>query len=261
MAETRYAWDHATYCGLFVEQAERIAGIAAGADPATAVPSCPGWTLAKLLKHLGTAHAWAAANTRAGAPDTPVVPRTLDLGLPEDPADYPDWLLAGAKRTAQALWDAGPDAAAWTFGPVPHARFWGRRMFHETLMHRVDAELALGLDPEVSQAAAVDCIDELLTVLPGSGAPPESRPRGQGETLHIHASGEVSGEWTITLTPDGYTWDRTHGKGDAALRGTGPAVLEVLYRRRELPDALDAGVVELFGDRKVLQSWLAGSAL
>lgn len=262
VADLQYAWDHATYCGLFVAQAERLAEVAAEADPGTPVPSCPGWTLAKLVKHVGIAHAWAAANTRQGSGGGPVDPKSLDLGLPDDPAGLPAWLSAGAERTARTVWEAGPDADAWTFGPVPHARFWARRMLHETLMHRVDAELALGIEPDVSAEAAVDGIDELLTVLPGAqfGRPDAEKPHGQGETLHIHTSGGVRGEWTVTLTPEGYTWERGHAKGDAALRGDGFAVLEALYRRVPLDRGIAERGIEVLGDRAVLDGWLARSA-
>lgn len=257
MTEPNYAWDHDEYCDLFVAEADTLAAAASGADPATEVPTCPGWTLAKLIKHVGIAHAWSAANTRAGASPTPVVARTLDLGLPDDPSGLPEWLAAGARRSAAYLKEAGPDAPAWTFGPVPHARFWGRRMLHETLVHRIDAELALGIAPKVDPDIAVDCIDELLTVIPRAGFGTRELPHGTGETLHIHTSGgQRAGEWTVTMNPDGYTWERGHAKGDAALRGDAPAVMLVLNRRAPVTDA-----VEILGDKAVLTHWLSATAL
>ncbi|WP_436772892.1 maleylpyruvate isomerase family mycothiol-dependent enzyme [Yinghuangia sp. YIM S09857] len=257
MTEPMYAWDHDEYCDRFVAEADRFAAVLAGADLTTEVPTCPGWTLAKLVKHAGIAHAWSAANVRAGAAPGPVPARSLDLGLPDDPSGLPEWLAAGARRSAAYLKASGPDAPAWTFGPEPHARFWGRRMLHETTVHRVDAELALGFEPVVDPEVAVDCIDELLTVIPGAGTSPRDFPGGTGETLHIHTSGGPrAGEWTITLSPDGYTWTRGHAKGDAALRGDAVAVMLVLHRRRELPDG-----VEVFGDDSVLTRWLAATAL
>ncbi|HSA53633.1 MAG TPA: maleylpyruvate isomerase family mycothiol-dependent enzyme, partial [Yinghuangia sp.] len=214
MAEPLYGWDHDVYCDMFVAEADRLADAARGADLGTEVPTCPGWTLAKLVKHVGTAHAWSTAIVRAGASDTPVAGRSLDLGLPDDPAGLPDWLAAGARRAAADLGKADPDAAAWTFGPVPHARFWSRRMLHETLVHRVDAELALGVDPKVAPEVAVDTIDELLTIVPRGGRAEDLPAYGNGETLHVHTSGgDRAGEWTITLQPAGYTWERGHAKG------------------------------------------------
>ena len=37
-----------------------LAEIAATADPATQVPTCPDWTLRQLITHVGRAHRWAA---------------------------------------------------------------------------------------------------------------------------------------------------------------------------------------------------------
>ncbi|MCF2532759.1 maleylpyruvate isomerase family mycothiol-dependent enzyme [Yinghuangia soli] len=260
MAEPDYRWTHDEYCELFVAEADRIAALLAGADLGTPVPTCPEWTLAKLAKHLGIAHAWSAANVKAGPDGGPVAPRSLDLGLPADPAGLPEWLAAGARRSADFLREAGPDAPAWTFGPVPHARFWGRRMLHETMVHRLDTEIALGIAPEIAPETAVDGIDELLTILPGVAG--RTVAPGGGETLHVHTSGgDVPGEWTVTLAPEGYRWERGHAKGDAALRGPAADVLLVMTRRRDAGAALAAGAVELFGDRAVLDKWLAASAL
>lgn len=257
MAAPDYAWEHDQYCDLFVAQADVLAEALSGADLATEVPTCPGWTLAKLVKHVGIAHAWSAANVRAGAAPAPVVARSLDLGLPDDPAGLPEWLAAGARRSAAYLKEAGPDAPAWTFGPEPHARFWGRRMLHETLIHRIDAELALGITPKVEPEIAVDGLDELLTVIPRAGFGDRELPHGDGETLHIHTSGGTrAGEWTVTLTPNGYTWARGHAKGDAALRGEATPVLLVMYRRAPVSDA-----VQVFGDPTILNRWLAATAM
>ncbi|MGR7002504.1 maleylpyruvate isomerase family mycothiol-dependent enzyme [Yinghuangia aomiensis] len=203
VADLQYAWDHATYCGLFVAQAERLAEVAAAADPGRRCRAAPGGHSRSSSSTSGSHTHGRRPTTRQGSAGGPVNPKSLDLGLPDDPEGLPAWLSEGAERSARTIWEAGPDADAWTFGPVPHARFWARRMLHETLMHRVDAELALGIEPDVSAEAAVDGIDELLTILPGGqfGRPDAEKPHGQGETLHIHTSGGVQGEWTVTLTP------------------------------------------------------------
>lgn len=263
MAEPSYEWEHGAYLDMFVAEADRLAAVARGGDLGAPVPTCPGWTVAKLVKHVGTAYAWAAGMVRAGASETPVAGRSLELGLPDDPSGLPDWLTAGARRTTAQLRDAGPDAPAWTFGPVPHARFWSRRMLHETLVHRVDAELALGIPSTIAPEVAADTIDEFLTILPGTSARAAEPPAyGTGETLHIHTSGGArAGEWTVTLEPHGYTWERGHAKGDCALRGEAAAVMTVLVRRTDLAAAVAAGDVEVLGDPAVLARWRELTAL
>ncbi|OHV73019.1 hypothetical protein BCD48_33885 [Pseudofrankia sp. BMG5.36] len=48
---------------------------------------------------------------------------------------------------------ADPDAPVWTgTGPQP-ARWWVRRLLHESVVHRVDAALALGVDHPIEPAA------------------------------------------------------------------------------------------------------------
>ena len=95
---------------------------------------------------------------------------------------------------------ADPDARMWAWGPDKHARFWSRRMLHETAVHRADAELSLGIEPHIDPPVAADGIDELLENLP------RSRPlRGNGEQLHLVATDQPD-RWTITRHPTTFTW-------------------------------------------------------
>ncbi|HEY7719744.1 MAG TPA: maleylpyruvate isomerase N-terminal domain-containing protein, partial [Pedococcus sp.] len=41
------------------------------ADPAAAVPACPGWDVTTLVDHLGRVHLWAAAAARTGEEPRP----------------------------------------------------------------------------------------------------------------------------------------------------------------------------------------------
>ena len=55
--------------------------------------------------------------------------------------------------------------AAWTWHePDKTVGFWYRRMAHETLIHRVDGELAHGGISQIDPAIAEDGIDEALTL-------------------------------------------------------------------------------------------------
>jgi uncharacterized protein (TIGR03083 family) len=139
-----------------------VAAAAAGLD--AAVPSCPEWVVRDLVQHQGGVHRWATSIVS--------VPRTelwdVDLidvvgSWPAD-ADLIDWFTDGAAALVQALSNADPDLACWTFlaAPSPLA-MWARRQAHETTIHRVDAELAAAL-PVTSPPGlfAADGIDELL---------------------------------------------------------------------------------------------------
>ncbi|MEU4525058.1 maleylpyruvate isomerase family mycothiol-dependent enzyme [Amycolatopsis sp. NPDC024027] len=121
---------------------QHTAGFAAAvenADPDQNVPTCPEWPLRVLTGHIGQAHRWAASIVRDGPSPVPD-PFDADPGSPEK---WSDWLREGAQDLEDAVTAAG-DAPVWTFfGPQP-ARFWLRRMLHDTTIHHADAALTAG---------------------------------------------------------------------------------------------------------------------
>jgi uncharacterized protein (TIGR03083 family) len=249
---------HTDACALLPSLVTAYADVIRGADNAAAVPTCPGWDLRKLTRHLGTTQRWAAEMVRTRATER-LDPRTLELGLPDDPSGYPDWVLAGGDALIASLRDADPDDAMWAWGADEHVRFWSRRMVHEAVIHTADAQLALGAAPEIDAAVAVDAVDELLDNIPSAGyfAPNVAELRGDGASIHVHCT-DIEGEWTITLTPTGYTWEHAHGKGTVAVRGAAADLELLLYGR--LP-ADDERRFTRFGDVTLLDHWLANSAL
>ena len=76
-----------------------MASAASAADLSAAVPTCPGWTVTRLVRHTGIVHRWATqiVATRAAAR---IEQRSLDVGLPDSAAGYPSWLAAGAPPLA-----------------------------------------------------------------------------------------------------------------------------------------------------------------
>jgi uncharacterized protein (TIGR03083 family) len=248
-----------------VEIEESTAGLAeivAEHDQSLPIPTCPEWTLRQLATHVGRAHRWAAEITRTRS-DTPIPFRQVPDGkLPDDRAGQCAWLRAGAARIVSAVREADSDLV-WSFtGPTP-AGFWLRRMAHETLVHRADAQLAAGAEPEpvIEADVAADAIDEWLMLLTsGLGDVVErlqALPAGAG--LHIHATDDGlggRGEWMIRHDAGGLAVEPGHGKGDAALTGPAVSLLLVLMRRRPASDP----AVTLHGDSAVLDGWLASTA-
>jgi uncharacterized protein (TIGR03083 family) len=233
------------------------------ADPAAPVPSCPGWTLTKLVAHVGRVHRWAGANVTSRATESVDLHGVEDTVPPEDLEGLLAWLITGAEGVVRALREAGPETRVWTWGDEQSAGFWARRMTHETLVHRADAYLAVGADFGLAPELAADGISELLSFIESPKAG-ERRPafkelKGDGETLHFHATDDglgEAGEWLVRRTPDGVAWEHGHGKGDVAVRGPATDLLLVIYRR--LPPA--GSRVEVLGDEKLLDHWLAHSA-
>jgi uncharacterized protein (TIGR03083 family) len=147
----------------------RFARAVHDADPARPVPTCPEWTLAQLTEHVGQAQRWVTVVLERRAP----VPNAqVRVRVPQDPYERSAWLVAGARLLGQAVREVGPATRVWSWSEDQTARFWLRRTTHDTLVHRVDAELAVGR--EVTVGPASGWCAGLPPGWPGSG--PTARP-------------------------------------------------------------------------------------
>ncbi|GHJ36328.1 maleylpyruvate isomerase family mycothiol-dependent enzyme [Streptomyces sp. TS71-3] len=268
---------HERYCAEVVEQTRLLReALTGGTDLAAPVPTCPGWTLDDLVRHVGGALRWVELMVRTQAPEDVPDGSVPGAGGPDEegPEALDDWLAETAEMAAETLRAAGAEADVWSWSPDRTAGFWARRMTHELVIHRADASLAAGLPYAVAPEVAADALDEWLdvvrfkqsTVAPGSGAGvvPED---GAGRSLLLDATDAPPGldaEWVIRLDKDDFTWSRgrggAHGASDAtaapaadvALRGPLTEVLLAFYRRRSLDD----GRLSVAGERGLLDFWL-----
>lgn len=142
-----------------------------GADMTVPVPTCPGWTLGQLLRHVGGTHHWAESvvRTRATGPVPEDLVNDVSAYADADPEAMDAWVAEGAAGLADALRAAGPAARVWTPGPGGTTAFWARRMLFEAVVHRADASWAVGAEFTVDDDVAVDGIDEWM----GFGTVPE----------------------------------------------------------------------------------------
>ncbi len=144
---------------LLTDATDRFAALVDECDPRADVPSCPGWTVADLVDHVGGIHQWARHAVVAGSPDGVPEP------APTDPALLRGWYAGHAAALREALAAAGPDGPAWTFGTAQTAGWWARRQTHEVAMHTRDLLDAAGrleewaLEPEI----AWDGVHEVAT--------------------------------------------------------------------------------------------------
>lgn len=252
--------DHETYCAAVADQIARLADVLDPADPAdlaVGVPTTPGWDVTAVVKHLGVIHRWAAQMVRDGMQDR-LDFKAIEGRAPAEGQSWADWMRAGGALLVGQLRGHAPDTPVWTWGPGATVGWWARRMTFESFVHGADVVLALGGEPALSPDLAVDGVDELLGNLLAAAvfAPAVADLRGDGETLHLHAT-DADGEWMITLTADGFTWEHGHGKGDVAVRGPAVDLLLLAYGRR----AADDPRFERFGDAGLLDRWLAQSSL
>jgi uncharacterized protein (TIGR03083 family) len=216
----------------------------AGGDLTVKVPTCPDWTLRDLLVHTSEVHRW---QTQAGLVDAGTFPDMS--GAEKPPADdvaVAAWFQRGVDEAVAALSTVDPDAPRWTWthpAGGDTAQWYFRRIAQETVVHRIDAELAAGDVTDVDPAMAADGVDELLDVfLPLYAGRPVG---GNGETLHLHAT-DTDGEWLLTFQSDRIDSARGHSKGDAAVRAGARDLLLLAWGRAAL------GETETFGDEAVV---------
>jgi len=152
------------YCDEIVIQADLLSSCLKDADLAVPVPSCPGWSAGRLVRHLGDVQRWAETTVRTRATGPLLVEHARGLPSEEvdDPAILGPWLAEGAGDLAQTLRAAGAGAPVWTPVPGGTTDFYARRFTHETAMHRADATLAVGSEYALDQDVAVDAVDEWL---------------------------------------------------------------------------------------------------
>ena len=145
-----------------------VSAFAAHADRAgleALVPTCPDWTVRRLLAHQGMVHRWAAASLRGERVDPDAFEQE---GLAH--GDPVEWLRDGAEALVAGIEAADEDVRTIVFlnDAPPPRRFWARRQCHESTMHAVDAlSAALGRRPVAADSwidpvLARDGIDELL---------------------------------------------------------------------------------------------------
>lgn len=234
------------YVDHLMADVERIAGVVAGGALDAPVAACPGWDVRELAIHVGMVHRWAdhcAANAEP--------PADFDAFRPHPTTDLAEWLREGAGLLAVTLLGIDPDASTWhPFRVDKVGRVWPRRQAQETSIHRWDAERAAGIESTIDSALASDGIDEYFElVVPGQMRRRTFQmPTG---SLHLHCT-DIDGEWFVWNDESGYNLERTHRKGDAALRGPAAAlVLQVWGREHHGPDETSR-----VGDPEILDSWL-----
>ncbi|MFJ4860700.1 MULTISPECIES: maleylpyruvate isomerase family mycothiol-dependent enzyme [unclassified Streptomyces] len=229
-------------------EGELLAEVAERAGTDAAVPTCPGWRVTDLLRHTGSVHRWATAY---------VAERRLEpVGFPDAPelvgGELLEWFREGHADLVRALTGAPADVHCWTFlptAPPSPVAFWARRQAHETAVHRMDAESALGvvfsaMEPEFAE----DGVDELLT---GFHARPRSRVRtAEPKVVRVRAA-DTGAVWTVHLSaaPARTVQGDTGEPADCELTGEAAWLYEALWNRVPLAGP---GVT---GDQALARLW------
>ena len=209
-------------------------------DPDDDVPTCPGWTLRRLVAHLSRVHR-SAMN---GVLDGTVEPPTLAARPPDD-AELLAWYSDGLDRLLQVLHDAEPH--------LPD--FWPRRMAHDTTVHRFDAELAAyarggGFDPDLAADGVGEVVESMLALRAGD----EPLASARGDVL-VECT-DTGDSWLVRLEPGvvrAERPDRRPRRYDARISGPAGDLYLVLWGRLPLdpaePGRTRRRQVEVGGDR------------
>ena len=205
-----------------------------GGDLSAAVEHCGRWTLYDLADHLGRGNLWAAVavTDKHGDYEAPAAP--------QDRAALTRW-FGDTCGTLLAALDTDPSASAWTIAPPPTVGFWQRRRCMETLIHRWDAEHALGVTGPVDPALAADGVAEVVDTM----APRQVR-LGRA-TAPPHAIRLCAGD-------TGSSWVLGPGEPVATMDATAATLLLVLWGR--LP--ADDPAVTWSGDQRRALASLSG---
>ncbi|MFI6598574.1 maleylpyruvate isomerase family mycothiol-dependent enzyme [Nonomuraea sp. NPDC050536] len=206
-----------------------LLGSAAAADLTAPVPSCPGWTAADLVTHVATVYLHKVETIRQGAWPSPWPP---DLSG-EDPLALLDRYLAEL-LTELTAHEPGAKALTW-YDPDQTVGFWIRRMAHETVIHRVDAELARGAAvSDIPHDLATDGIDEVLVTFlafASAGWPEDfgdALPALSGRTIALAAGDR---HWQVRPAATGAAVTADAGPADVTITGAPQDLLLWLWRR------------------------------
>ncbi len=229
-------------------EGDRMATAADRAGADAPIPSCPEWCMRDLVRHQAEVHRWATAIVRdqLQGPDVAVPPP------PDDDEELVAWFRDGCVALVGVLGSADPDLDCFAFLPAPSPlHFWARRQAHETGIHRVDAEGAVGPITAFDAAVAVDGIEEMLY---GFASRSRSKLRSTtSRSLGLHAR-DAGDAWHVAIDADRVEVTRSDSAAldaECMVRAAASDLFMLLWNRapRFAGDISgDAGVLDLWRD-------------
>jgi uncharacterized protein (TIGR03083 family) len=253
------------YVEVLDREGRLLAATAGQAGVDAKVPTCPDWQVRKLLRHTGMVHRWATAFVTEGHRRY-----HRDGGEPDlDGEELLEWFREGHTLLVAALRAAPPDLECWTFMPgTSPLAFWARRQAHETTVHRVDAESALGEESSpIGTDLALDGIDELLCSF---HARERSKVRTESPAvLRIRATDadprpycrRSYGVWSAHLSERApRTVREDDGPADCELAGPAERLYLALWNRGRNIENRGSGLT-LTGDASLIRLWRDKSAI
>jgi uncharacterized protein (TIGR03083 family) len=209
-----------------------------------AVPTCGDWRMRDLLGHVARVYrrATTAVAERATA-EVAIAPPPGDL---EDVAEH---FAEALEDLVHTLADNDAESPAWNWsGNDQTARFWARRMTHESAVHRYDAQRAHGLAQPIDADLACDGMDELVDLLLPRLVVRDS-PKLPTATYQFVATD--GSEWVVKSGDEGVERQPAPRNVDVTISGPASAVLLAAYGRVKWAS------LETSGDESLLAEWSA----
>jgi uncharacterized protein (TIGR03083 family) len=188
---------------------DAILGVLARAALTEPVSACPGWTLRDLVVHLGGIHRWATEIVRTREPQGEVQ---------HDIADLTTWFADGAAALIETLAAADPSSPCWSFTRDRSVAFWRRRQALETVVHRWDAERAVGEPGRLDPLLAADGVAEVVKLMTPRQIALERIPPLPATVL-LHAT-DTADDWVLG-----------DGRPSAGVEATAEMLLLLLWHR------------------------------
>ena len=206
------------------------------------VPGCPGWSVIDLIDHVAKVY-----SSRIDIVEQKLADRWPPRRPRPDGVDPLDWFRTEAARMVELLGDADPAQPATSFTRDRTVGFWIRRMAHETVIHRIDAEQAHRYESVIDPELAVDGVAEMFEVF-------ITRHRGEfipGNEVVRVLTGDSS--WTARLgrlvDPRGDETPKavleSGAEPDAVLTGEPERVLLWMWGRASSDEVMVSGDADL----------------
>jgi uncharacterized protein (TIGR03083 family) len=234
----------AEYIEALAVEGSRLADTASELDVASPVPTCPGWVLRDLLRHLGGVHRWAGAHLRDRRDSILRVDdfEALVGGWPAD-IELVTWYRSELELLIHTLRGAPLDIECAVFlNSTSSLAHWARRQAHETAIHRSDVESIMDTRTPVETEFALDGIDELVDCF----VPRQfMKLRSRVSVMLGVAPDDSDRFWALSISDDPVQVSTARRECDCVIEGSASDIYFALWNRSE-----DEGI-RVSGDRAV----------
>jgi len=174
------------YLAHLRDDSARFRAVLATAAAGSRVPSCPDWDADDLLWHLGEVQ-WFWGTIVAQRLDDPDKAEAQKPQRPGDRTGLLSFFDSASALLQRSLAETDPSVEVWMWDADRTVGYIRRRQAHEALIHRLDAELTVGVPTPLDPELASDGVDEAIQKMFGS--PPDWATSTTGHhTVSLHTT-------------------------------------------------------------------------